>query len=84
MTVLAPAQEPNQPSWQDVSRWIFAPEDIFDQTAFQSSAQRKRKEPNTGAWFLEGPALERWKLEKGSFLWLEKSESVGPFAEETD
>jgi hypothetical protein len=79
MVVLAPVQEPNRPSWADVSRWIFAPEGIFNQTAFQNSAQRKRKEPSTGAWLLEGDALARWHLRDGSFLWLEgKSELACP------
>jgi len=80
MTFLAPALENNQPSWQAVSRWIFSPHDIFDQRGFQSSAQKKRKEQSTGAWFLDGPFLQKWQEDEGSFLWLEgKSQPSSSF-----
>ncbi|KAN0112496.1 hypothetical protein V8E51_005447 [Hyaloscypha variabilis] len=75
--IAAPAAEKNQPSWQAVSRWIFAPKEVFDQKAFQSSAQKKRKEPSTGAWLLDGPAFKKWQVDEGSFLWLEGKMGCG-------
>ncbi|KAF2234794.1 hypothetical protein EV356DRAFT_501383 [Viridothelium virens] len=40
-------------------------------------AARKRHEPETGNWFLEGRPYEAWKTIPGSFLWLNGNPGCG-------
>ncbi|KZP12248.1 hypothetical protein FIBSPDRAFT_985791 [Athelia psychrophila] len=41
------------------------------------NAARKKHQPGTGSWFLDGPAFTRWKEDPGILLWLHGGPGCG-------
>jgi len=50
---------------QKILRWLSAP----DPSSNYNIACKKRQ-PTTGAWFVEGEEFADWKKDLGSFIWL--------------
>ncbi|KAF7974088.1 hypothetical protein HWV62_13393 [Athelia sp. TMB] len=50
---------------RDIHVWMQAPD-----TSPNYNAARKKHQPGTGSWFLDGPEFSQWKEQPGSVLWL--------------
>jgi len=48
-----------------IFRWLSSP----DPSSNHNSA-RKKQQPKTGAWFLDGSQFDQWRTNPNSFLWL--------------
>ena len=70
MKLMSTVTQTPEPAWTDVCKWIFGPEPVFWQRAFQTSMQSRRIENDTGRWFLEGSSFEQWLSQPNTFLWL--------------
>jgi hypothetical protein len=53
-----------------IRKWLFSPDEVFNQAMFQISVQSNRTSSKTGAWFLDGPEYVHWSSTNNSFLWL--------------
>jgi hypothetical protein len=50
---------------QKIHLWLSAP----DPSSNQNDA-RKKRQPTTGAWFIDGKKFKQWKHNVNSFIWL--------------
>ncbi|KAK8156171.1 ankyrin repeat protein [Phyllosticta citrichinensis] len=56
----------------DIQKWLSPP----DPSPNYHNAIAKRYE-DTGSWFLDSPEYDKWKEERGSFMWLRGAQSCG-------
>jgi hypothetical protein len=50
---------------QKIHTWLSAPDPFLNH-----NAARKKQQPTTGTWFVNGEHLAEWKVGPNSFLWL--------------
>jgi hypothetical protein len=50
---------------EKIHQWLSPPD-----PSSSHKAACKRRQPTTGAWFVEGRQFEEWKISPNSFLWL--------------
>ncbi len=48
-----------------IHQWLSPPD-----PSSNHDAACKKRQPTTGAWFVEGPQFEEWKINPNSFVWL--------------
>ena len=53
------------PPESKIHEWIKAPD-----ASPSYNAARKKHQPGTGSWFINGPQFLEWKEQPGSLLWL--------------
>lgn len=51
--------------WQKIHQWLSPPD-----PSLNHNAACKKRQPTTGAWFIEGDQFDKWKRSSNSFLWL--------------
>jgi hypothetical protein len=51
--------------WQKTHQWLSPPD-----PSTNHNAACKKRQPTTGAWFVEGDQFAKWKCSSNSFLWL--------------
>ncbi|KZP23295.1 hypothetical protein FIBSPDRAFT_858564 [Athelia psychrophila] len=65
-------QEQNVYIEEKIEKWMDAPD-----TSPNFNAARKKHQPGTGSWFLDGSAFKRWKEEPDILLWLHGGPGCG-------